>query len=419
MVHRINPMLAGLALGLALFVPQHAAAATENGAAPEYSGAAPGGLASRDAEPGGGRARLLMAQYDPPPDDGVSSDPRSALRQELDRIRQKPGSDNGSFDPPLPVRKKSAQASEDQEEAGGQAAVSGNTRAGRFTGRLVLLSFKGSQSSDPGPRAIRALLQSGLIAGAIFGRDNIHSKAQLKELMKFLWSGPAQSRPVFAIREIGGVSDPFPAIKDFERWPSEKDVAAKGDPQYAYSTYRSMGANLAGLGFNMNLGPVLSASASAEEPDASFGTDPLLTGVFAKTFILGHREENVIAVPTVDSTGHSVRALKTLLVSNPGIPINSRSNGAAPFIAYVGLVRGAKFCFAAATAGDRGEEAMNSFRRGCDMVIVDGGSENPAAVRDQIAQGLSLAVQNGEMTLEGLNVAAARIAQLRAAAHGE
>ena len=344
----------------------------------------------------------------------ISAEARAALRRELERIRQKPGGGDAPFDPPLPVRKKSAQAGEDQEEAGGQAAVSGDTPAGRFTGRLVLMSFKGSQPSDPGPRAIRALLQSGLIAGVVFGRENIHSKPQLRELMKFLWPSGTPNRPVFAIHEVGGVSDPFPAVKDFERWPSEKDVAAKGDPQYAYSTYRSMGANLAGLGFNMNLGPVLWAAGSAQEPDASFGTNPLQAGVFAKTFILGHREENVIAVPVIDSTDHSVRALKTLLVSNPRMPISSRSNGAAPFIAYVGLVRGAKFCFAAVTAGDRGMEAMNSFKRGCDMVIVDGGSESPAAIREQIAQGLSVAVQNGEMTLEGLNVAAARIAELRA-----
>ena len=212
----------------------------------------------------------------------------------------------------------------------------------RLTGQLLLFSFRGNSPVDPGARTVRALLQSGVIAGVVLGKENILGRGQLKEMVKFLASAGGTSRPFLAIREIGGASEAFPAVKDFELWPSEQDVATKGDPQYAYSTYRSMGATLAAFGFNTNFGPVLAASGDGRDPAASFGSNPFQTGVFAKTFLLGHKEENVLAVPVVDSSAHSVRALKTILVSDPSIPVSSvmkEGSGIAPFAAYAGLVK--------------------------------------------------------------------------------
>jgi len=404
--------LSGLALGLAFLVPQPAAAAAQSGVAPEYSGLIASGLASRDASgsnAGGGLIRTAQAGT-PVEDD--AGEARKKLKGELDFIRAQAAAEPvpSSFDPPLPVRKKVGQ---NLPDAADPAAHSADPQIDRLTGQLLLMNFRGSQPSDAGPRAIRSLLQSGLIAGAVFGRENISSRAQLRELMKFLWPAGTPNRPIFGLQEIGGASDALPPVKDFERWPSESDVAAKGDPQYAYSTYRSMGASLAVLGFNMNFGPVLTVPGDGQDPSASFGSNPLQTGVFAKTFILGHREENVVAVPIVDRSGHSVRALKALLVADPATPISSALNNGAPFSAYEGLGWGVRFCFAALAAGDGGAGALNGFKSGCDVLVLDGGTESPAAVRDQVALALSQAVQNGSLTVDSLNAAAERFGQLR------
>jgi len=424
MVHRIHPILRGLALGLALLAPLAAAAAGQSGNAREYSAGGTSGLASRDVLEGSatGAARLVIAQADGPFEDDAGAEARRQLRSELDRIRRQSTGEAGtaSFDPPLPVRKRAAQAAAealDPPSQRAQAAGAADPKIDRLTGQLLLLNFKGSQPADPGPRAVRALLQSGLIAGVVFGRENIQSRAQLKELMKFFWAGGAQNRPLFAIQEIGGTSDALPLVKDFEQWPSEQDVATKGDPQYAYSTYRSMGANLAALGFGMNFGPALAASGDSQDPAASFGSNPLQTGVFAKTFILGHREENVIAVPMVDGSAHSVRALKTLLVSHPATPIGSvlgNGGGAAPFSAYDGLGRGSRFCFASLSAANAASGVVNGFKRGCDVLVLDAGTDGLAAVREQIALAMSQAIRDGELSLNALNAAAERLSELRA-----
>ncbi len=426
MVHPKHPILRGLALGLAFLALLAAAAAAQSGNAREYSGDGASGLASLDAAESStaGEARLVTAQVDGSFEDNAGAEARRQLKSELDRIRRQ-NSGETSFDPPLPVRKKPGPAAAEALDPPGrqaQAASAPDPKIDRLTGRLLLFNFKGSQPADPGPRAVRALLQSGLIAGVVFGRENIQFRAQLKELMKFFWPAGAANRPLFAIHEIGGASDALPLVKDFEQWPSEQDVAAKGDPQYAYSTYRSMGASLAALGFNMNFGPALAATGEGQDPAASFGSNSLQTGVFAKTFVLGHREENVVAVPIVDGSAHSVRALKTLLLYDPAVPIISptgNASGTAPFSAYNGLGKGPRFCFASLSAANAGAGAVDDFKRGCDVLVLDAGTDGLAAVREQIALGLSRAIRNGELSQDALDAAAERLGELRSSAQSD
>jgi hypothetical protein len=424
MVHRINPVLRGLAFGLAFFALQ--AAAAQSGGAAEYSGAGAGGLVLRGASEGSswGQGRLLLAQQE----DNAGGEGRAQLRQELDRLRRPGAGDTApaTFTPPMPVRKRPGQpvTETDNAPAAPQALATGTAdpKVDRLTGQLLLFKFRGTAPSDPGTRAVRALLQSGAIAGVVFGRENILGKAQLKELVKFLSPIGTPNRPFIAIREIGGASEAFPPVREFELWPSEQDVAAKGDPQYAYSTYRSMAVTLAAFGFNMNFGPVLAPAGDVKEPGGSFGNNPLQTGVFAKTFLLGHKEENIVAVPMVDSSAHSVRALKSILVSDPSIPVSSvmkEGSGIAPFAAYGGLVRGARFCFTALSAANAGAGAVSGFRRGCDVLVLDGGPDSPASVRDQAAIGLTKAIQVNELSFDMLTAAAGRIGELRSPAKSD
>ena len=416
MVHRKNPIFRGLALGFALLTPQLAAAAALDGGETQYSGVVDRGLASRD-----GRATItegkpvrVAQDRNASPGGEDSVDARKKLKAELDRIRRSgEANSDRNFDPPKPVRKKPTQAA--ATDASPQPVRSSDPEIDRVLGHLLLMRFKGNQPSDGGPKAIRSLLQSGLIAGAVFGADNIQSKAQLKEVMKF-FASPGSPRPLFAIGEIGGVSDSLPAVRDFEQWPSQKDIAAKGDPEYAYSTYRSMGTNLAVLGFNMNFGPIVGASANARNASATFGDNPLQAGVFTKTFILGHREENVIPVPVVDGSDLSVRALKTLLVSYPDTPIAAnvpQAPATPPLSPYNGLVRGARFCFVTLVAGSEGTDAARRFNEGCDILVLNGGSESPSNIRDRVAQGVSDAVKQGTLSLNALNASSQRISLLR------
>ena len=275
------------------------------------------------------------------------------------------------------------------------------------------MRFSGSEPTDSGPKTIRSLIHEGLIAGVMFGGDDVQSKGQLKELVKSLWQGGGKPKPLFAISEIGGARGVFPHMKDFETWPSERDVASNGDPEYAYLTYRSLGSFLAGLGFNLNFGPALGAAGAARDPSASFSDSPLQAGVFAKTFVLGHGDDNIVTVPVVDGSDLAVRALKTLLVSYPAMPIAiTLTSEMQPFAAYDGLVRGPRFCLIALKDGARrrgGQLFQPGMRRHRDRRR----EGKPSRRQGPCRRGVSEAIKSGALSLAMLNASAQKLSALR------
>ena len=411
-MHRKYPFVGGLALGLVLL----AAAAS----AAEYSGATLPGLPSLDVYGNsalGGKVKTVENGAASASDDAASEEARKRLKNELDRMRRgtrqekaesKPGSQQ-----PAKKKEPTAQAADaPHPQPQKQAVPAVDPEINRAAGKLMIMRFSGSEPSDSGSKAIRALIHDGLIAGAMFGSDNIQTKVQLRELVKSLGQSGGETKPLLAISEIGGAGGAFPHIKDFEAWPSERDVASKGDPEYAYLTYRSLGTFLAGLGFNLNFGPALGGP--ARDPSASFGDSPLQAGVFAKTFILGHRDDNIVTVPFVDSSDIAVRALKTLLVSYPGMAIAvTMASEAQPFVAYDGLVRGPRFCLITLKQGSNPAEAASYFDRGCDAIVIDGGKESPAVIRDLVVRGVSDAIKKGSLSLASLKASAQRLSALR------
>ena len=410
-MHRKYPFVGGLALGLVLL----AAAAS----AAEYSGATLPGLPSLAYGNSALNGKVKTVENDAASsrDDAATEEARKRLKQELDRMRrgtrhEKAESKPGSQQPAKKKEPTAEAADAPHPQPQKQPVPAVDPEINRAAGKLMIMRFSGSEPSDSGPKAIRALIHDGLIAGVMFGSDNIQSKIQLKELVKSLGQGGGEAKPLLAISEIGGAGGAFPHIKDFETWPSEREVASKGDPEYAYLTYRSLGTFLAGLGFNLNFGPALGSP--ARDPSASFGDSPLQAGVFAKTFILGHRDDNIVTVPVVDSSDVAVRALKTLLVSYPAMAIAvTMTSEAQPFAAYDGLVRGPRFCLITLKQGSNPAEAANSFNRGCDAIVIDGGKESPAVIRDLVVRGVSDAIKNGSLSLASLKASAQRLSALR------
>lgn len=432
-----------LLLAFAQTPSQQSLAKTTNPAS-EYNGVPAEGLLSRSQMLNGDegaldsrQARFIYAQADDGFDTGDRAPPerrnppssrtntrseddnkkaaaaRAKLKEELARIRARDG--ERSSTPPPPAKKKTEPQPRPVVAAEpAQRAV--NPEIDRLLSRLLLLQFTGKQASDGGVKAIHTLLQSGHIAGAVFSGDNIVSKSQLREMMKFLWPQGHQGRPIFAIREFGGNSPSFPIEGGFEPWPSQQAISSKGDPQYAYSVYQTLASNLAKQGFNMNFGPSIIPVEGPQSVD-SFGKDPLQIGVFAKTFVLGHRDAGVIPVPVVDGSDTAIRALKTLLVSYPETPVavpplNSRSN-LATLTQNATIIRGTRFCFVVPKLGAEGENAAQSFRDGCDVLILTAEGDLPTTVRQRATQAVAEAVARGELSLQQLTSSSQKFQALR------
>jgi hypothetical protein len=175
-----------------------------------------------------------------------------------------------------------------------------------------------------------------------------------------------------------------------------------------------MAVALASLGFNLNFGPMLVMADGEKQSEDAFGKNPLESGVFGKTFVLGHREADVIAVPVIDGSEPSIRALKTILVSYPDTPVAVAAVPGQPLpFLQSGLIQGPRFCLAAPKGSAGAPGAVESFRQGCDILVLDEDSESPAAFRDQVGQAISEAIAKGELTKQQLMASAQRAAMLR------
>ncbi len=361
------------------------------------------------AQSGSGRYR--MAQADPSNDD----DRRARLLNELRRIRGQPAESRPAptepFSPPLPVRRKTP--NDDQPDRGGAetpapaVAPPSDGEISALVSKIVLLGFSGTQSQDAGVKAVRSLLESSSIAGVVVGKDNIVSRTQTKDLLKSLTVG--RMKPIVALNETGGTNTALTAEKGFIPWPSQKEIAGFGDPQYAYSTYQTLTANLEWLGFTLNFGPKLAATATSD----SFSADPLKNAVFAKTFILAHRESNVVAVPIVEDGDAILRSLKTLLVSYPQTGVAAfKDSGKRLDILGSRLLSGPRFCMTSAKATTDADKIADEISAGCDVFVIDAG-EQAMSFRQKFGASVNAAVTKGTLTLAQLTTAAARLDALR------
>jgi len=164
-------------------------------------------------------------------------------------------------------------------------------------GQRVIFSY-------PGPTVPEALIQqieAGEAGGVIFFAENIESREQIAAVVDQL----------VAAQERSPVSAPLLLMTDQEgglvrRMPggpeaSAKDVGQAADPAAAASQAGAeAGQNLAGVGMNVNLAPVLGVYREAgdflDQYERSFSNDPQTVTVCGESFITAQQQAGVAAV---------------------------------------------------------------------------------------------------------------------------
>jgi hypothetical protein len=349
-------------------------------------------------------ATVAFAQQ---PQDGGEG--RSRLREELSRIREQSGpKPRGVTVPPLPTRRP---ADRGRGEAAAQQPTAPATLATplpsteKLAGDLLILGFSGTEPNDAGVKAAKALLHQSQIAGVFVREENVVSRPQLRELMKALVQGKPKPA-LIAIGDPSGNSGPLVYDKGFDPWPNQAEVMEKADPNTAYTTYRTLGTNLDALGFNLVFGPRI-ATSEAEK------ADPLKRAVFAKTYILGQTEAEVVAVPVVDGTDISFRTLKSLLVSYPKLAVAAASPTGSgwPQVMTSPLLTGPRFCFVDPNAMDT---AVQRIGKECDMFVVGKAGDKADAVRQRFVTALSAYLKSGAVAASQVTETVTRVKGLRA-----
>jgi beta-N-acetylhexosaminidase len=153
-------------------------------------------------------------------------------------------------------------------------------------------------------KAVRAQLNKGTIGGVLLFPENIHRRKQLKHLIAFLRNAHSNPRPFIAVDQEGGKVQRLNPWNGFKWFPSAAKVArdpSYASPEAAMQLYGEMAAELADVGFNMNLGPVVDLNTNPGNPvigarGRSFGADPDAVTSLAASFIKAHRAANIVTV---------------------------------------------------------------------------------------------------------------------------
>ena len=166
----------------------------------------------------------------------------------------------------------------------------------QLAGQRVIFSYPGLTPPD----SLLQQISAGLAAGVIFFGENISSEAQITSVIGQLNAAQAQS-PVRAplllmTDQEGGIVRRLPGAPAL----SEKQVGASSDPvAQAKLAGTGAGQNLAGVGMNVNLAPVLDVFRQAgnfiDEFGRSYSSDPRIVTECGRAFVTAQQATGVAA----------------------------------------------------------------------------------------------------------------------------
>lgn len=141
----------------------------------------------------------------------------------------------------------------------------------------------------------RQALESNPVGGIIYFKQNIKSEEQLKEMLA---NTVQYARyPLFlAVDEEGGVVSRIGSTIG-TKMDGAGDIGATGDPENAYQAGLTIGASLAGLGFNLDFAPVadLANVEGSIMAGRAYGADAATASPFVTSMMRGLEEQNVTA----------------------------------------------------------------------------------------------------------------------------
>jgi beta-N-acetylhexosaminidase len=156
--------------------------------------------------------------------------------------------------------------------------------------RLVWIALPGPEIDDSSAE----LLRRGVGGVVLFSR-NLGSAGQVRQLttdLRRLAPGPLR----IAIDHEGGHIARIGA--PLTRFPSAMAVAATGSVELAHDVARAAGLELAALGIDVNLAPVVDVALDARNASVgarSYGSSPELVGRFAAATVRGYRAAGIAA----------------------------------------------------------------------------------------------------------------------------
>lgn len=175
-------------------------------------------------------------------------------------------------------------------------------------GQLLITGFRGTTPSDAEVDKVRRFIADGYVAGVILLRRNIRSPEQLLRLTSSLQSASANHPAVIAVDQEGGEITRLGPQNGFMSWMSAAEMAGSGRNNEEIIRYYEDRANeLASVGVNLNLGPVIDLNINPFNP---------IIGSKGRTY--GRHVEDVLRFAELFIRAHRSNGVKTCLKHFPG-----------------------------------------------------------------------------------------------------
>ncbi len=169
----------------------------------------------------------------------------------------------------------------------------------QMAGQMVIVGFQGAAVDDKPIAGLIDEIKAGDIGGVMYLRVNVKSLDAVKAMNAAFKAASPNLQPFITLDQEGGKVERLTGKVGFPEMPSEQDVAQQVTPGGAEPIYAKTAEALAGLGFNVNFGPVIDLNINPDNPiigkyGRSFGTDPSLVAEFANAFIDAHHKAGVL-----------------------------------------------------------------------------------------------------------------------------
>ncbi|MBW1991457.1 MAG: beta-N-acetylhexosaminidase [Deltaproteobacteria bacterium] len=173
--------------------------------------------------------------------------------------------------------------------------MSVNTAAPSAYGRLFMVGL-------PGPRldpVARSLVRELRVGGVVLFARNLESPQQIWELTRALQQEALAAAGLPLLIAVDQEGGPVERLKaPFASLPSARELGRRASPQEVEDLARQTAWELALVGFNVNLAPVLDVARGPECPlyERSYGADPELVAALGQAALRGYLAGGVLPV---------------------------------------------------------------------------------------------------------------------------
>ena len=159
-------------------------------------------------------------------------------------------------------------------------------------GQLFMVGFEGTTPS----REVTRLVATTRVGGVILFRRNIDDPPQVWALTRVLQRSAPKAPLFIAVDQEGGRVSRLPP--PFTQFPPAAVLGKRNSFDLTYGVGEAMGREMAAVGINMDMAPVLDVNTNVANPvigDRAFGDSPIVVEEHGLAMIVGLQDRRVIA----------------------------------------------------------------------------------------------------------------------------